>query len=147
MPRSRALESQGTHFGLLNEFWFLTFLSGSGLSGNYEGTDFGRVKNMGLRCSGTPISVYLPAPTIVTTPDATRYPASMAPIATVIAWIPAIITVRTIVTVSSVMRIPVSVAVMAITPRADVDINLCRCVTRRKHRQSNKGSCSRINSQ
>ena len=45
----------------------------------------------------------------------------------------------------SIMRIPVSVAVlriavaeavavMAITPRADVDINLRRCVSRRKHR-------------
>ena len=91
----------------------------------------------------------------MTTPDATRYPPSMAPIATVVARISAVIAVAVgrivaiavaigrivaIVIISvmrvavSIMRIPIPVAIVGITARADVDINLCRCVSRRKHR-------------
>jgi len=80
----------------------------------------------------------------MTTPDATRYPPSMAPIATVVARISAVIAVavgRIVAIVISVMRvavsimrIPIPVAIVGITARADVDINLCRCVSRRKHR-------------
>jgi hypothetical protein len=72
----------------------------------------------------------------MTPPDAACYPASMAPIATVVAWMSAVIPIpiRTIAIAISVMRIPVSVVIVGVTPRADVDINLCRCVSRRKHR-------------
>src|SRR4029079_8970457 len=48
----------------------------------------------------------------------------------------------------AVMRISISsVSVVSITPRANVDIDLCRCLARRKRRQSNEGNCSRIGSQ
>jgi hypothetical protein len=90
-----------------------------------------------------------PAPTLVTTPDATRYPTPMTPIATVVAWISAVIAVvvARIVAVA-VMRISISsVSVVSIAPRANVDIDLCRCLARRKRRQSNEGNCSRIGSQ
>jgi hypothetical protein len=85
----------------------------------------------------------------VTTPNAPRYSTSMAPIAAIVARISARIAVAVLrivaVAVSvmgiavsiavSVMRIlSVAVAVMGITARADVDINLCRCVSRCKHR-------------
>ena len=90
----------------------------------------------------------------MTTPDATRYPPSMAPIATVVARISTVIAVAVgrivaiavaigrIVAIAvsvmrvavSIMRIPISVAIVGITARTDVDINLCRCVSRRKHR-------------
>jgi len=69
----------------------------------------------------------------MTPPDAACYPASMTPIATVVAW-PAIIAIGTVAVAISVMRIPVSVAIVGVTPRPDIDINLCRCLSRRKHR-------------
>jgi hypothetical protein len=66
----------------------------------------------------------------------------MAPIATVVAWMPAVIAVAigTIVAVAisviwiriSIMRIPISVAIVGMTARTDVDINLCSCVSRRQ---------------
>jgi hypothetical protein len=71
----------------------------------------------------------------------------MAPIATVVARISAVIAVavgrivaiavaigRIVVIAISVMRVAVSVAIVGVTARADVDINLCRCVSGRKHR-------------
>lgn len=86
----------------------------------------------------------LPAPTPVTTPDAACYPTPMAPVASVvtsisaviaIARVSAVIAVAGIIAIAiSVMRIPISVSVVSITPRANVDINLCRCGCRRKHR-------------
>jgi len=83
-----------------------------------------------VRCA----AVQSPAPTLMTTPDSTRYPTPMAPIATVVAsiatvvavaWISPVIPVARIVAVAvSITGIPISVSVVSITPRADVDVNL-----------------------
>ena len=80
----------------------------------------------------------------------------MAPISTVVAWISAVVAVagisaviavaRIIAIAVSIMRIPISVSIVSITPRANIDIDLCRCGSRRKRRYSNKGAYSGINS-
>jgi hypothetical protein len=52
-----------------------------------------------------------------------------------------------IVWVISITRIPIPVAVVGVTPGADVDVDLCGCLSGCKHRYAEKGHCDRINSQ